>query len=229
MTLHPPVPEVAPARPPAAAKALAAMAVATLLFALVAGAVPASAQAQAAPQARPPAPAPAQAQPRPAPPRPPQAQGQAQPRPPARPAASAAAAPADMSVFAMVPAPMASAEGQTSAAEAEREYRADAARHLYAAYPTRVFRGKLPPLLFSVMMVETEIDAQGQVVDVNIIRRPAVDAVAPWVVAMIKRAAPYPVPTKLVDNASGTVRYMDVWLVDRSGLFQVDTLSEGQR
>jgi hypothetical protein len=233
MTLHPPVPEVASARPPAAAKALAAMAAATLLFALVAGAVPASAQAQAAPQARPPAPAPAQAQPRPAPPRPPQAQGQAQPRPPAQPAAPAAApaaaAPADMSVFAMVPAPMASAEGQTSAAEAEREYRADAARHLYAAYPTRVFRGKLPPLLFSVMMVETEIDAQGQVVDVNIIRRPAVDAVAPWVVAMIKRAAPYPVPTKLVDSASGTVRYMDVWLVDRSGLFQVDTLTEGQR
>jgi protein TonB len=129
----------------------------------------------------------------------------------------------------MVPAPMTSGEPPASAAEAERDYRADAARHLYSAYPTRVFRGKLPPLLFSVMMVETEIDAQGQVVDVSIIRKPAVDAVAPWVVAMIKRAAPYPVPPKLVANASGTVRYMDIWLVDKSGLFQVDTLTEGQR
>jgi protein TonB len=182
-----------------------------LMFALAAGLAPTPAAAQTAPQARPPAQAPAQ------------------PRPAARPPAPAAAAPLDMSVFAMVPAPMVSGEIKPSAAEAELDYRADAARHLYAAYPTRVFRGKLPPLLFSVMMVETEIDAQGQVVDVSIIRRPAVDAVAPWVVAMIKRAAPYPVPPKLVDNASGTVRYMDVWLVDKSGLFQVDTLTEGQR
>jgi hypothetical protein len=189
---------------------------ATLLFALVASAavLPAVAQAQAQPQPR------AQAQqPRPA-------------APPARAPARApapAAAPADLSVFAMVPAPMVSGDIQPSAAEAERDYRADAARHLYAAYPTRVFRGRLPPLLFSVMMVETEIDSSGQVLDVQIIRKPAVDAVAPWVVAMIKRAAPYPVPTKLVANASGSVRYMDVWLVDKSGLFQVDTLTEGQR
>ena len=28
---------------------------------------------------------------------------------------------------------------------------------------------------------------------------------------------------------TGTVRYFEIWLVDRSGLFQLDTLTEGQR
>lgn len=143
-----------------------------------------------------------------------------------RPAPVRAPAAVDMSVFATVPAPMV-AQPSPSLAETERDYRADAARHLYTAYPTRVFRGQLPPLLFSVMMVETEIDAQGQVVDVQIVRRPAVDAVAPWVVAMIRRASPLPPPTRL--GSGGTVRFLEVWLVDRSGLFQLDTLTEGQR
>ena len=76
------------------------------------------------------------------------------------------------------------------------------------------------------MVVETEIDNSGQVVGVNVVRKPAADEVAPWVVAMIRRAAPFPAPAKV---AGGKVRYLDIWLVDKSGLFQVDTLTEGQR
>ncbi len=127
--------------------------------------------------------------------------------------------------FSMVPAPQAQAQPRDSAAEIEKEYRIDAARHIYAAYPARVMRGKMPPLLYSVMIVETEIDPAGQVVNVNIVRKPAAPEVAPWVVAMIKRAGPFPAPAKI---ASG-VRYTDIWLVDKSGLFQVDTLTEGQK
>ena len=127
--------------------------------------------------------------------------------------------------FSMVPSPQAQPTQVVSAAEIEKEYRIDAARHIYAAYPARVFRGKLPPLLFSVMIVETEIDPTGQVTNVNVVRKPAVPEVAPWVVAMIKRAGPFPVPAKI---ATG-VRYVDIWLVDKSGQFQVDTLTEGQK
>jgi len=127
--------------------------------------------------------------------------------------------------FSMVPAPLTAAPPNASEAEIEREYRIDAARHIYAAYPMRIFRGKLPPLLFSVMIVETEIDAAGQVTNVNVVRKPAVEEVAPWVVAMIRRAGPFPAPKKM--NAG--VRYTDIWLVDKSGLFQVDTLTEGQK
>lgn len=127
--------------------------------------------------------------------------------------------------FAMVPAPMLAGPPAASEAVAERDYRVDAARHIYSAYPTRIYRGKLPPLLFSVMVVETEVDPAGQIVNVSVVRKPAVDEVAPWVVAMIRRSGPFPPPVK---HAYG-LKYTDVWLVDRSGNFQLDTLTEGQR
>jgi len=126
----------------------------------------------------------------------------------------------------MVPTPLTSEPPRESMAEIEREYRIDAARHLYAAYPMRIYRGKVPPLIYSVMVVETEIDAGGKVLDIKVVRKPAADEVAPWVMAMIRRAAPFPPPVKMTGES---VKYLDIWLVDKSGLFQVDTLSEGQR
>jgi periplasmic protein TonB len=128
--------------------------------------------------------------------------------------------------FSMVPSPQTPASVRESAAEIEKEYRIDAARHLYANYPGRIYKGKLPPLIYSVMVVETEIDAAGQVLNVSVVRKPAAPEVAPWVITMIRRAAPFPAPAKLPD---GAVKYVDIWLVDKSGQFQVDTLTEGQR
>ncbi|MDO9072932.1 MAG: hypothetical protein Q7U73_06685 [Rubrivivax sp.] len=136
-----------------------------------------------------------------------------------------AAAPA-WAQFSMVPAPLAAGAAKPSAATADKAYRTDAARHLYAAFPMRVMRGKMPPLMYSVMVVETEIDATGQVVNVSVVRKPAADEVAPWVIAMIRRAGPFPAPAAM---GTATVRYLDIWLVDKSGLFQLDTLTEGQR
>lgn len=128
--------------------------------------------------------------------------------------------------FSMVPSPLTAGPPRESQAGLEREYRIDAARHIYAAYPMRVYRGKVPPLIYSVMVVETEIDASGTVLDVKVVRKPAADEVAPWVLAMIRRAAPFPAPAKM---SGATVKYFEIWLVDKSGLFQVDTLTEGQR
>jgi protein TonB len=127
--------------------------------------------------------------------------------------------------FSMVPAPQLKAPPRESLAEIEKEYRIDGAKHLYAAYDSRIYRGKLPPLLFSVMIVETEIDATGQVANVSVVRKPAAAEVAPWVVELIRRASPFPAPSKI----AGGVRYTEIWLVDKSGKFQVDTLTEGQR
>ena len=128
--------------------------------------------------------------------------------------------------FSMVPTPLTAEPPRPSQAEIEREYRIDAARHIYAAYPMRVYRGRLPPLIYSVMVVETEIDASGAVKGIKVVRKPAADEVAPWVMEMIRRAAPFPAPARMND---ATVKYVDIWLVDKSGLFQVDTLTEGQR
>lgn len=130
--------------------------------------------------------------------------------------------------FATVPAPAVSGVPTPSVVDSERAYRKDAARHLYNAYPQRIFKGRLPPLLYSVAVVETEIDHLGRVANVQIVRRPAVDEVAPWIVAMIQRAAPFPAPEKLAAEG-GTLRFVEIWLVDRSGQFQLDALTEGQR
>lgn len=139
-------------------------------------------------------------------------------------AGALAASPA-LAQFSMVPTPMCK-EAKPSEQEAEREYRIDASRHLYACFPMRVYRGKLPPLLYGVMMVETELDNAGNVLNVNVVRKPAADEVAPWVIAMIKRGAPYPAPAKF---PGGALKFTETFFVDKSGLFQTFTLTEGQR
>jgi hypothetical protein len=40
----------------------------------------------------------------------------------------------------------------------------------------------------------------------------------------VRSAAPFPAPVRM-----GRVTYTDVWLWDKSGRFQLDTLTEGQR
>jgi hypothetical protein len=136
------------------------------------------------------------------------------------------AAPGAFAQFSMVPAPQVKEAPRASPAEIEAEYRIDAARHVYAAYPMRVYRGKLPPLLYGIIMLETELDASGQVLNVSVVRKPAADEVAPWVLAMVRRAAPYPAPAAM---PGATVRFTETWFVDKSGLFQLFSLTEGQR
>lgn len=136
------------------------------------------------------------------------------------------AAQAAMAQFSMVPAPLVQGTPRASPAEIETEYRIDAARHVYTAYPMRVYRGRLPPLLYGIMMVETELDAAGQVVNIQVVRKPAADEVAPWVMAMVRRAAPYPAPAAMPGT---TVKFTETWFVDKSGLFQLYSLTEGQR
>ena len=126
--------------------------------------------------------------------------------------------------FTMVPAPVTQGAPMPSEADSPQAYKKDFAGHVYKAYPMRIYRGKLPPLLYSVMLTETQIDENGNVLGVSIRRPPAVDAVAPCVIQLIKRAAPFPAPVKM-----GPATILEIWLVDRSGAFQVDTLTEGQR
>jgi protein TonB len=140
--------------------------------------------------------------------------------------AAVLAAPSARAQFSMVPAP-ACTEPKASQQDVEREFRIDASRHFYSCFPMRVYRGKLPPLLYGVMMVETELDVQGNVVNVSVIRRPAADEVAPWIIAMIKRASPFPAPVRL--GGGGNMKFIETYFVDKSGLFQTHTLTEGQR
>lgn len=111
-----------------------------------------------------------------------------------------------------------------STAASALAYRRDAATHLYNQNRHRVFQGKLPPLLHAIGVLQVEVDGRGRVTGTSWMRAPKH---APDVIAEIERsvraAAPFPAPVRL-----GRVTYTDTWLWDRSGQFQLDTLTEGQ-
>ena len=105
-----------------------------------------------------------------------------------------------------------------------RAYRQDAATHLYGLNRERIYKGRLPPLLYAIGVLQVEVDSRGNVRNLNWMRAPKH---APEVVAEIERtvraAAPFPAPARM-----SKVVYTDTWLWHKSGRFQLDTLTEGQ-
>lgn len=122
-------------------------------------------------------------------------------------------------------APPAAVSGaRSSNATSPRAYRADAASHLYGLNQDRIYKGRLPPLLYAIGVLQVEVDGRGNVRKLDWMRAPKH---APEVIAEIERtvraAAPFPAPARM-----GKVVYTDTWLWHKSGRFQLDTLTEGQ-
>ena len=145
------------------------------------------------------------------------------PPPPPKPAPPPAPAPAPLPPPVSL-APVPQLPGQISNAQTPREYRRDAATHLYRKNTDRIYTGKMPPMLYAVGVLEVDIDGRGIVTKIHWLRAPTQ---APEVMGEIERfvrsAAPFPVPVKM-----GHVTYTDTWLWHKSGRFQLDTLTEGQ-
>ena len=122
------------------------------------------------------------------------------------------------------PIPSSEGSARSSAATTPRAYRSDAASHLYGLNADRIYKGKMPPLLYAIGVLNIDIDRVGRVTRLDWMRTPNH---APEVVAEIERtvrsAAPFPAPTRM-----GAVVYTDTWLWHKSGKFQLDTLTEGQ-
>jgi hypothetical protein len=111
-----------------------------------------------------------------------------------------------------------------SSARNARDYRVYAAKHLYQLNGPRIFKGRMPPMLYAVGVLDVEIDKQGQVTRTQWVRAPGhAPEVMREIEKTVRQAAPYPVPVHL-----GKVVYSDVWLWHKSGNFQLDTLTEGQ-
>jgi protein TonB len=139
-------------------------------------------------------------------------------------AALVLAAPSAQAQFARSPQPLKADVLRPSEALNANAYRLDAARHIYGAYPSHILKGKVPALVYAIVVTETELDARGRVLKVRVVRQPAAAReVTPWVVSMIRSASPLPPPVRI-----GRVKVLEVWLVDKSGLFQVHSLTEGQ-
>ena len=122
------------------------------------------------------------------------------------------------------PVPAAQGSARNSSAATPRAYREDGATHLYGLNASRIYKGRLPPLLYAVGVMNVEIDRTGRVTRLDWMRAPRH---APEVMAeierMIRQASPFPAPVRL-----GKVVYTDTWLWHKSGKFQLDTLTEGQ-
>jgi hypothetical protein len=99
-----------------------------------------------------------------------------------------------------------------------------AASHLYARHSQSIYKGRLPPMLEAVGVLNVDIDRHGSVKSVQWMRAPRhAPQVMQQIERMVKAAAPYPVPQHM-----SQVTYTDVWLWHKSGKFQLDTLTEGQ-
>lgn len=122
------------------------------------------------------------------------------------------------------PVPASQGSARTSPATTPRAYRSDGATHLYGLNADRIYKGKMPPLLYAIGVLDVHIDTVGRVTTLDWTRAPKH---APEVIAEIERtvrqASPFPAPAKL-----GKVVYTDTWLWHVSGKFQLDTLTEGQ-
>ena len=145
------------------------------------------------------------------------------PAPPDSPPASAeTTTPAAPDVIGPVAAEQGSA--RSSSAASARAYRQDCATHLYGLNTARIYKGRMPPLLYAVGVLNVEMDRAGRVTRIDWLRAPRH---APEVMREIERtvrqASPFPAPARL-----GNVVYTDTWLWHKSGKFQLDTLTEGQ-
>ena len=125
--------------------------------------------------------------------------------------------------FSLVPSPLGGA-GTASEADNDLAYRRDAARHIYASYPMRIYKGRMPPLLYAVGVLQVHIDGQGRVGTISWMRAPShAPEVMRAIERMVRAADPFPPPALV-----GGLVYTDTWLWHKSGQWQLDTLTEGQ-
>ncbi|MDO9436910.1 hypothetical protein [Hydrogenophaga sp.] len=109
-------------------------------------------------------------------------------------------------------------------APASAAYRREAASHIYRKYPDRIYRGQLPAMLYAIGVLEIEIFSGGRVGALRWLRGPShAPEVMASITQLVQAAAPFPSP-----SGFGRVQYVDTWLWDISGRFQLDTLTEGQ-
>ena len=128
-------------------------------------------------------------------------------------------------LFALLAAPAAAQAVRKTALSGDAfGYRTGAARHIYATYADRIYQGMLPPLVHAIVVIETEVDGTGKVRDLRVVRSPShAPDVTETVKKMILRASPFPAP-----GGAGSTKFVEVWLVDHSGRFQLHALTEGQ-
>ena len=79
-------------------------------------------------------------------------------------------------------------------------------------------------MVLAVGVIHIDIDARGEVASIHWARAPRNSPrVTQEIEHLVRAAAPYPAPIHM-----GGVTYIETWLWDKSGRFQLDTLTQGQ-
>ena len=147
--------------------------------------------------------------------------------------AAAPAAAAIVSATAPKPVPIPTTVANMAATEPEpvltqdpekiKAYKKLVAQHLYKIHTQQVHKGKLPPNLPAVAVVDLTINAEGRLETLNWRRRPANAEFAPITEKYVRAGDPFPLPTGL-----GRVHFLEIWLWTKEQRFQLDSLTEGQ-
>jgi hypothetical protein len=145
------------------------------------------------------------------------------PRPAAAPAATPAPARVQAPAPVMAPAPAPVPQAPAAPARSWNEFKKAAATRMVRASPQGSFLGKVPPMLFGIPILEIELNGDGSVRDVSVLRPPAnaeaADTVA-LAVEAIRRGGPYGDISRLPKPW----KYTEVFLFDGQRRFKPRSL-----
>lgn len=109
-----------------------------------------------------------------------------------------------------------------------QEYQKEFATSIVRANSNETFRGKLPPLLRSVVVLQVSIDNQGMPARVTMFRSNGFVELEKSAIAAVYRGAPYPIPGRSLLAGHSSITFTESFLFGNDGRFQVRTVAEEQ-
>lgn len=108
------------------------------------------------------------------------------------------------------------------------DYQKEVATAMVRANADATFRGKLPPLLRSVVVLQVSIDKEGMPSRVVLFRSNGFAELEKSAIAAVYRAAPYPIPGRSLLSGHSSITFTESFLFRNDGRFQVRTVAEEQ-
>ena len=109
-----------------------------------------------------------------------------------------------------------------------RDYQKEIASAIVAGNVEHTFKGKLPPLLRSVVVLQVSIDKEGMLPRVTMLRSNGFVELEKSAIAAVYRAAPYPIPGRSLLAGHSSIVFTESFLFRNDGRFQVRTVAEQQ-
>lgn len=108
------------------------------------------------------------------------------------------------------------------------QYKIEVARRVTESNAREITPGNPQPMLRSVVSLEYWVDRDGKLADVMLYRSNDDHEAERIAVASLRRAAPFPVPSRALVDSSGRVRIVETWLFNDDGRFQVRSVAAPQ-